>query len=265
MDINMSVKFRIGGEFFRQIREEKLYYADKTSFINEFMLNNPSAVTLITRPRRFGKTLMMDTLNEFFNINKKSKKIFNDLEISKNTDICTRWMNKYPTIFLSLKSIFGLSFQESIDSFQAYLSGYLLQNYSFLLNSPYVTPEDKKDIMQIRSKEANNIVISSFCTLLMRCLKMHYKKNIIILIDEYDVPLIKAYENGYYDEMVNFIRKFLGEALKSNDNLQFAILTGCLRISKESIFTGLNNFNSTFGVKNPRLMRVSRRSAPIAL
>ena len=232
----------IGGESFREIREKNFFFVDKTAFIEEFFLNSHAKVSLITRPRRFGKTLLQDMLCEFFDIRKDSRNIFDGLDVSKNSALCASWMNKYPTICISLKEFSGASFQEAVNTFRSVLSGYLIQEFSFLLDSQEIEAEDKNKIRRIRSEEAGTEQIGDFFSLLMRCLKMHYKKNVIVLIDEYDVPLAKAHENGYYDEMVEFIRSMLGRSLKTNRNLEFAILTGCLRISKESIFTGLNNF-----------------------
>ena len=238
----MSVAIRIGGESFRTIREGNYYYADKTSFIEELFAGSQADVSLITRPRRFGKTLLMNMLYEFFSAEKESSNIFDGLAISKNTELCAAWMNAYPTIFLSLKEFYGKTFQEAIAKFANYLSGYLIQNFTFLLNSPSVEDEDKHSIRLLRSENAGTLQVAAALSLLMRCLYMHYTKKVIVLIDEYDVPLAKAYENSYYDEMVDFIRTMFGSALKTNSNLNFSIVTGCLRIAKESIFTGLNSF-----------------------
>ncbi|MGN1037801.1 MAG: AAA family ATPase, partial [Mailhella sp.] len=231
----------IGAEFFREIRENGFYYADKSGIIEELLVQNPAKVTLLTRPRRFGKTLTMTMLQEFFDIRKDSRGIFEELAVSENSELCEKWMNKYPAVFLTLKGVEGLSFEQAMGQMKE-LIGRLCREFSFLLESPSVDETDRQTLRKLKNREGTaeqlTSALSTFCT----ALHDHYGKNVILLIDEYDVPLAKAQENGYYKEMVAFIRAFLGGTLKTSPFLQLAVLTGCLRISKESIFTGLNNF-----------------------
>ena len=243
----MSDKIRVGGEIFSKIRRSKSYYVDKTAFIEEFFETGHADVTLITRPRRFGKTVMLSALSDFFDIRKESGNLFYGLDICLNTEICALWMNQYPTIFLTLKEFRGQNFQKALNTFKVQLAGYTIKNFAFLLDSPHVISFEKNKIERIMCEEANPEQMCDFLSLLIRCLKIHYNKNVIVLIDEYDVPLTLAHEHGYYTEMLDFMRTMLGSALKTNEDLEFAILSGCLRISKESIFTGWNNF-TCYGV-----------------
>ena len=229
----------IGTEFFRKIREEHALYMDKTRLIEE-LLRNKAEVSLITRPRRFGKTLTMTMLRDFFDIRQDSKAIFEGLAIARNKELCDSWMNQYPTVFLTLKSVEGLTLDEALYAC-AEIIGALCAQHSYLYASPHVEQRDKEMLHELESTEDKNLLANSL-NILCRALHAHYGRPIILLIDEYDVPLAKAQENGYYREMVTFLRGFLGGALKTNPHLAFAVLTGCLRISRESIFTGLNNF-----------------------
>lgn len=238
------LKLPIGIENFEDIRRSGFYYIDKTMFIEQF-LNTWSEVTLFTRPRRFGKTLGMSMFRSFFEIG-TDKSLFDGLYISQNKALCDEHMGKYPVIFISLKDVEGLSYDEAFQVFSSII-GNEISKFSFLAESDKLTVWEKEQFKGLLYKEKGKFIFdnATFTTslkLLSKLLYKHYGKKAVILIDEYDVPLDKAYQNGYYHEMVSLIRGLFGQALKTNDYLQFAILTGCLRISKESIFTGLNNF-----------------------
>ncbi len=231
------LKLPVGIENFEDIRRSGFYYIDKTMFIEQF-LNTWSEVTLFTRPRRFGKTLGMSMLRSFFEIG-TDKSLFDGLYISQNKSLCDEHMGKYPVIFLTLKGVEGLTFTKAKSMLSEIIKDEADRHY-ILNSSEALTSVDKEAFMKILTGNEKNIENS--LKTLSRLLYKHYGKKVVILIDEYDVPLDKAYQNGYYHEMVSLIRGLFGQALKTNDYLQFAILTGCLRISKESIFTGLNNF-----------------------
>ena len=231
------LKLPVGIENFEDIRRSRFYYIDKTMLIEQ-TLNNWSKVTLFTRPRRFGKTLGMSMLRSFFEIG-TDKSLFDGLYISQNKSLCDEHMGKYPVIFLTLKGVEGLTFTKAKSMLSEIIKDEADRHY-ILNSSEALTSVDKEAFMKILTGNEKNIENS--LKTLSRLLYKHYGKKVVILIDEYDVPLDKAYQNGYYHEMVSLIRGLFGQALKTNDYLQFAILTGCLRISKESIFTGLNNF-----------------------
>ena len=231
------LKLPVGIENFEDIRRSGFYYIDKTMLIEQ-TLNNWSKVTLFTRPRRFGKTLGMSMLRSFFEIG-TDKSLFDGLYISQNKSLCDEHMGKYPVIFLTLKGVEGLTFTKAKSMLSEIIKDEADRHY-ILNSSEALTSVDKEAFMKILTGNEKNIENS--LKTLSRLLYKHYGKKAVILIDEYDVPLDKAYQNGYYHEMVSLIRGLFGQALKTNDYLQFAILTGCLRISKESIFTGLNNF-----------------------
>lgn len=238
------LKLPVGIENFEDIRRYGFYYIDKTMFIEQF-LNTWSEVTLFTRPRRFGKTLGMSMLRSFFEIG-TDKSLFDGLYISQNKALCDEHMGKYPVIFISLKDVEGLSYDEAFQVFSRII-GNEISKFSFLAESDKLTVWEKEQFKGLLYIEKGKFIFdnATFTTslkLLSKLLYKHYGKKAVILIDEYDVPLDKAYHNGYYHEMVSLIRGLFGQALKTNDYLQFAILTGCLRISKESSFTGLNNF-----------------------
>ena len=231
------LKLPVEIENFEDIRRSGFYYIDKTMFIEQF-LNTWSEVTLFTRPRRFGKTLGMSMLRSFFEIG-TDKSLFDGLYISQNKALCDEHMGKYPVIFLTLKGVEGLTFADAKMMLKSILSTEMDRHY-YLKTSEALTDEDKAYFVKMLTGTDENI--NDSLRKLSQLLYKHYGKKAVILIDEYDVPLDKAYQNGYYHEMVSLIRGLFGQALKTNDYLQFAILTGCLRISKESIFTGLNNF-----------------------
>ena len=238
------VKLPIGIESFQEIRTEGFYYVDKTTLIEQ-LLENWGKVNLFTRPRRFGKTLNMSMLKSFFEIG-IDQSLFDGLYISKNQKLCSEYMGKFPVIFVTLKGVEGLSFEEARHRF-AYIIGNEIGRFRFLLESERLSEADKEkfaalDRFRDGLSEMDGKTLAAALKILSELLYKHYGQKTVILIDEYDVPLDKAYQNGYYNEMVSLIRAMFGDALKTNEYLQFAVLTGCLRISKESIFTGLNNF-----------------------
>jgi len=239
-----SLKLPVGIDDFRKLRESHFYYVDKTSLIEKFLLNW-SEVTLFTRPRRFGKTLNMSMLKSFFDIG-TDKALFDGLYISGNKELCDEYMGKYSVIFLSLKGVEGLTYEEAFEAF-VMIMGKEVNRVSFLADSDKLTQIEREQYKGLTIMKNGRLAFDkekliSSLQLLSQLLYKHYGKKVVILIDEYDVPLDKAFQNGYYNEMVSLIRGLFGQALKTNEFLQFAVLTGCLRISKESIFTGLNNF-----------------------
>lgn len=235
----MNVKIPLGIESFEKMRENGYYYADKTNFIKE-LLGREYMVNLITRPRRFGKSLTMSMLEDFFDISKDSKKHFEGLSISNDTELCENWLNRYPVVFISFKDIAGNTFEDAYDMLKWLVSGLCLK-FNFLQESCKVNPVDKKTLVELQNQNATAVNLKGSLLLLTRMLTAHYGKKTILLVDEYDVPLADANTHGYYKEMLAVIRAMLGTVLKSNDYLELAVVTGCLRISKESIFTGLNN------------------------
>ncbi len=247
----LSPRILIGGESFRELREGNYAYIDKTALLEELLGQDRPKVALITRPRRFGKTLTMSMLHEFFDIQKNSDDIFQDLAIAQNADFCAAWMNKFPTIFISLKEIKGGTFSHSYDKFLSYVSEVFLDN-SYLLHSEKIHDKHKEKIQSfIDEKVKQNDTENSFL-FLCKVLNKYWNKKVIILIDEYDVPLYYSEQKGYYHEMIDFMRQFLGATLKGNDYLELAVLTGCLRIAKESIFTGVNNFEC-YGISDSEI------------
>lgn len=239
-----SLKLPVGIDDFRKLRESHFYYVDKTRLIEQLLLNW-SKVTLFTRPRRFGKTLNMSMLKSFFDIG-TDKALFDGLYISGNKELCDEYMGKYPVIFLSLKGVEGLTYEEAFEAFVR-IMGKEVNRVSFLADSDKLTQIEREQYKGLTIIKNGRLAFDkekliSSLQLLSQLLYKHYGKKAVILIDEYDVPLDKAFQNGYYNEMVSLIRGLFGQALKTNEFLQFAVLTGCLRISKESIFTGLNNF-----------------------
>jgi len=238
------LKLPVGIDDFRKLRESHFYYVDKTRLIEQLLLNW-SEVTLFTRPRRFGKTLNMSMLKSFFDIG-TDKALFDGLYISGNKELCDEYMGKYPVIFLSLKGVEGLTYEEAFEAFVR-IMGKEINRVSFLADSDKLTQIEREQYKGLTIMKNGRLAFDkekliSSLQLLSQLLYKHYGKKVVILIDEYDVPLDKAFQNGYYNEMVSLIRGLFGQALKTNEFLQFAVLTGCLRISKESIFTGLNNF-----------------------
>ena len=237
-------KLPVGFENFQEIRKLDFYYVDKTKLVEQ-LLENWSKVNLFTRPRRFGKTLNMSMLKSFFEIGTDTA-LFDGLYISQNEELCKEYMGKYPVIFLSLKGVDGLTFEEARSALCELIAGEV-RRFKFLLNSSRLDHDEKniyRDLISIQGEQETTLATKLKFSLkkISELLYRHYGQKTIVLIDEYDVPLDKAFQHGYYREMVALIRGLFGEALKTNDFLQFAVLTGCLRVSKESIFTGLNNF-----------------------
>ena len=232
-----TLKLPVGIENFEEIRKLGFYYIDKTRLIEQ-LLQGWGKVTLFTRPRRFGKTLNMSMLKSFFEIG-TDKTLFDGLYISDNKELCDDHMGKYPVIFLSLKGVEGLEFASAKRMLCTIIDREIDRHY-YLKTSDVLTDEDRTLFTKMLHGQDDNIEDS--IRMLSKLLYKHYGQKVVILIDEYDVPLDKSFQNGYYKEMVSLIRGLFGQALKTNEFLQFAVLTGCLRVSKESIFTGLNNF-----------------------
>ena len=232
-----TLKLPVGIENFEEIRKLGFYYIDKIRLIEQ-LLQGWGKVTLFTRPRRFGKTLNMSMLKSFFEIG-TDKTLFDGLYISDNKELCDDHMGKYPVIFLSLKGVEGLEFASAKRMLCTIIDREIDRHY-YLKTSDVLTDEDRTLFTKMLHGQDDNIEDS--IRMLSKLLYKHYGQKVVILIDEYDVPLDKAFQNGYYKEMVSLIRGLFGQALKTNEFLQFAVLTGCLRVSKESIFTGLNNF-----------------------
>lgn len=240
----MMLKLPVGIEDFREIRCAGFYYIDKTDLIEQ-LLNNWGKVNLFTRPRRFGKTLNMSMLQRFFEIN-ADESLFNGLSIMQRKDLCDEYFGKFPVVFLTLKGVDGLTFDKARQKLTS-LVAREADRFHFLKGSSNLTDNEKERYLALVRMDNGKYsmdedTLESSLQTLSELLFRHYQKKVIILIDEYDVPLDKAYQNGYYKEMVSLIRSLFGDALKTNEFLQFAVLTGCLRVSKESIFTGLNNF-----------------------
>ena len=244
----------MGIEDFKRIRSEDFYYIDKTGLIRE-LLENEAYVNLFTRPRRFGKTLNMSMLKYFFEIGSDST-LFNGLEISKETELCAKYMGKFPVISITLKGASGRTFEEAMGMLRNIIGNEAMR-FQFLLQSKQLTEIEHKryealiNIDKTGSYTMSDELLKDSLLILSQLLQKHYNQNVVMLIDEYDVPLDKAYQSGYYDAMVELIRVLFGNAFKTNGSLHLAVLTGCLRISKESIFTGLNNFK-VYTVKDVR-------------
>lgn len=239
-----KLKLPVGIEDFREIRRKDFYYIDKTGLIEQ-LLDSWGKVNLFTRPRRFGKTLNMSMLRYFFEIG-TDKTLFEGLHISQRSALCEEYMGKFPVVSLTLKGVDGLTFERAKNKLLKYIA-LEAERFNFLKNSDKLTDNEKQRYgALIRMQDGKYVMdedtLESALQTLSELLYRHYGQKVIIFIDEYDVPLDKAYQNDYYREMVVMIRSLFGEALKTNEFLQFAVLTGCLRVSKESIFTGLNNF-----------------------
>jgi len=239
-----KLKLPVGIEDFREIRRKGFYYLDKTILIEQ-LLDSWGKVNLFTRPRRFGKTLNMSMLRYFFEIG-TDETLFDGLHISQRRDLCDEYMGNFPVVSLSLKGVDGLTFERAKNKLLKYVA-LEAERFNFLKYSDKLTDNEKQRYgalirMQDGKYAMDEDTLESALQTLSELLYRHYGQKVIILIDEYDVPLDKAYQNGYYREMVSMIRSLFGDALKTNEFLQFAVLTGCLRVSRESIFTGLNNF-----------------------
>lgn len=246
-------KLPVGVDHFKKIRKQGFYYIDKTNLIKEILINW-GEVNLFTRPRRFGKSLVMSMLQSFFEIG-CDQTLFEGLNISRETELCEKYMGKFPVISISLKAVEGADYEGACEAL-CYIIASEAQRFNFLLENPELTDEDKELYRSITKLENGKYTMSegtlvTSLQILTRLLEKHYGTKVMVLIDEYDVPLDKAFQNGYYEKMVLLIRNLFGNVLKGNDSLYFAVLTGCLRISKESIFTGLNNLK-IFSITNVR-------------
>ena len=230
-----------GDEDFRSLIENDIYYIDKTAFIKE-LVEKKLKVSLITRPRRFGKTLNMFMLKEFFDITKESNDIFSGLEISKDKEFCNNWMNKYPVIYISMKEIKAETFENCFEDFRE-LAATVCMQHEYLLDSPKVAKLLKARLQAIYDRVANRSELIRTLQTLCYALHQHWGKKVIVLIDEYDAPLSKIKKGHNHDKLITFIGALLETGLKTNDALKFSLMTGCLRIAKESIYTGLNHIN----------------------
>ena len=238
-----DLKIPVGISDFTKIRENGYYYIDKTGLILSLLEPEPAEVTLITRPRRFGKTLGMSMLASFLDIRKDSGSLFEGLEILENEELCEKWMNQYPVLFLSFKDVDGTSFENALDFLGFTIAQFCIEQ-SYLAESEKVNSDYKAVFARLKSRAASLTDIKGSILTIMKMMQAYYEKPVVLLLDEYDVPVAKASSNGYYAEMLEVIRAILSTALKDNTALKFAVVTGCLKIAKESIFTGTNNFVS---------------------
>lgn len=266
--MDITTKLPIGIDDFKKIREQDFYYIDKTGLIKE-LLNNWGEVNLFTRPRRFGKSINMSMLKAFFEYGCETS-LFTGLEIAGEKELCEKYMGKFPVVSISLKGVSGNNIQDALGMMRSIIGNEALR-FQFLLDSDVLTETDKKQYQGLINIEngrflmADEVLINSLWTL-TSLLHKHFRSKVIVLIDEYDVPLDKAQQYNYYEQMIVFLRNLFGQVLKSNDNLYFAVLTGCLRISKESVFTGLNNlkvlsitnvqFDEYFGFTDEEVVRL---------
>ena len=236
------MKISVGAESFEALRQSGAYYVDKTELIYD-LVNANNAVTLFTRPRRFGKTLNMSMLESFFDISRNSRCVFEGLDITAHVDFCDTWMNQYPVIFISFKDVEGMDFAGAFGMMKTVLAK-MCAKHKAILNHSGFDPADLKRFDRMLHEQGDIEDAKNSLDALMRILYTVYGKQVILLIDEYDVPLAKAQEQGYYPRMLDVIRGMFSVALKTNTYLRFGVVTGCLRISKESVFTGVNNFTS---------------------
>ena len=236
-----EINIPVGISDFKEIRKNGYYYVDKTFLIKELLKTTATKVTLITRPRRFGKTMAMSMLATYFDIRENSQDLFDGLEISKETDLYKEWMNQWPVVFLSLKDIDGLNFEDAYERLVVQISN-LYKNYTYLLEYDKIDPDDRQIFLDLKAGKAEKAQVFQALRTLMRMLQIYHQKKVILLLDEYDVPIAKASSNGYYNQMLDVMKGIMSTALKDNTSLQFSVVTGCLRIAKESVFTGTNNF-----------------------
>ena len=234
----LTKKLPVGIDSFEKLRREDFYYVDKSRMIVDLMANW-GEVNLFTRPRRFGKTLNMSMLKCFFEIG-TDKSLFDGLRVSEEKELCEKYMGKYPVVFVSLKDVDGLTFEDAYDMLREIIRKECVR-LQFLMDSDALTDAEKEPMKRLLGNRPERVDIKNSLALLCSLLEKHYGQKPILLIDEYDVPLDKAYYHGYYPQMIDLIRAMFQAALKTNSSLFFAVLTGCLRVSKESIFTGLNN------------------------
>ena len=239
-DFMTALNIPVGVSDFSEIRQKNYYFIDKSGLIEELLKTTATKVTLITRPRRFGKTLGMSMLAAFFDIRKDSSSLFTGLEISKNRDLCEAWMNQWPTVFFSFKDVDGLNFEDAYNRLVAQISN-LYKKHTYLLECSDIDEDDKTIFRAVKSGTANKTQISQALSTLTRLLQIYHQKQVVLLLDEYDVPIAKASDKGYYQEMLDIMKVLLSTVLKDNESLRFAFITGCLKIAKESVFTGTNN------------------------
>ncbi len=237
-----NVNLPVGRSDFEYIRKNSFYYVDKTGLIEELLKTDATQVTLITRPRRFGKTLGMSMMASFFDIRKNSGALFDGLSVSENRELCRIWMNQYPTVFISFRNVDGLNFEQAYEMLKETIAE-VFMNHIYLLESSKIHTFDKNRITRLAGQTASMSELKNSLAFLTRVMSAHYGRQVILLIDEYDVPLAKASAKGYYREMLSTLRSVMS-VLKDNPSLCFAVVTGCLQIVKESIFTGTNNFVS---------------------
>lgn len=237
-----ALKIPVGRSGFTDIRENHYYFIDKSGLIEELLRTDATQVTLITRPRRFGKTLGMSMLSAFFDIRRSGAELFKGLAVAENEALCDAWMNQYPVLFLSFRSVDGLDFGGAYAQLVSVIAE-LYKEHFYLKESDRINTLDQELVYRIASKKAGPEEIKNSLLKLTQLMALHYGKPVILLIDEYDVPLAKASEKNYYPQMLDMV-KGLMQVIKDNDFLKFAVITGCLRIAKESIFTGTNNFVS---------------------
>lgn len=245
-----EINIPVGTSSFAEIRRENYYFIDKSRLIEELLRTKSTKVTLITRPRRFGKTLAMSMLSEFFDIQKDSRELFDGLSIANNEELCRAWMNQYPTLFLSFRGVDGLNFEDAYAMLVAVIAK-LYRDNLYLVESEKINHFDKELFSRMAAKKASKEEVKNALFTLTQLMKIYYGRPVVLLLDEYDVPLAKASEKGYYSEMLDTI-KGIFQVIKDNDSLKFAVITGCLRIAKESIFTETNNFVSDT-IANTRL------------
>ena len=241
-----EINIPVGISDFEKIRKNQYYFVDKSGLIEELLNTESNEVTLITRPRRFGKTLGMSMLASFFDIRRDSSELFRGLKISQKEELCQKWMNQYPVLFVTFKDVDGLDFQSAKEMLRIQIAD-RCNEYLCLISSEKVNENDKaifRQLADVVKGDVSDAMLKTGIALIMRMLQDYYEKPVILLLDEYDVPLAKASAHGYYTEMLEVMRAMISTALKDNPSLRFAVVTGCLRISRESIFTGTNNFVS---------------------
>ena len=247
------MKIPVGKEYFDEIRKDHAYYVDKTELLYQLVEGTSNEVTLFTRPRRFGKTLMLSMMENFFSIQKSNNRgLFEGLNIMEHAEFCDEWMNQYPVLFVTLKGVEALSFGEAFGMLQGKLAD-LCKKQMYLLDSERVNSADKHIFQSLVDQEASLVNVKGSLKTIMRMMAAHYGKQVILLNDEYDVPLAKASEmnteeNRYYQQMLDVIRGMFDAALKTNEYLKFAVITGCLRIAKESIFYRNQQLHVLFGI-----------------
>ncbi|MDL2302088.1 ATP-binding protein [Lachnospiraceae bacterium OttesenSCG-928-D06] len=238
-----GIKIPVGNSDFNDIQSNGYYYIDKSGLICELLKTPGTKLTLVTRPRRFGKTLGMSMLSEFFDIRKNSKSLFYGLIVSEEKELCNKWQNRYPTLFLTFKDVSGNTFENAYGLLKFVLAQVCV-DHADLEMSEHVDNTHKEIFRRLKTQESSITDVQSSIYILMNMMQAHYGKPVILLLDEYDVPIAKASSNGYYNEMLEIIKAMMSTSLKDNSALQFAVVTGCLRIAKESVFTGTNNFVS---------------------